>query len=250
MGKRFGTGAGGNAAPERIYTSYKRGVGFAPEHWAALFECKDVGADGFFEGYASLFGEEDLGHDVVMPGAFTRSLKERGPGGIKLLFQHDPAEPLGLWHEIKEDGRGLFVRGQLLLDVARAREVHALMKAGALDGLSIGFHTKRAVREPKGNIRKLLEVDLWEISIVTFPMLSAARIGALSRRGALSPRDLEHRLTRDAGLSRKQARALIAGGYGAYRAGRDAGPDMHALMPPQLDGDLAGLIRRAAALFN
>jgi len=209
------------------------------ETQGALFECKHVGADGFFEGYASLFGEEDLGHDVVMQGAFKKSLAKRGAKGVKLLFQHDPAEPIGIWHELKEDARGLFVRGQLLLGVGRAREVHELMQAGALDGLSIGFHTVKARRDAKGGTRQLLEVDLWEVSIVTFPMQAAARIGALSRR-SLTERELERRLTRDAGLGRQGARALIAGGYRAYRTGRDAGAEK----------GLADRIREAAMLFH
>ena len=95
--------------------------------------------DGLFEGYASLFGIADLGKDIVERGAFRDSLTRRGPAGIKLLGQHDPAEPIGRWITLTEDSRGLLVRGQLSLAVARAREIHALMREGAIDGLSIGF---------------------------------------------------------------------------------------------------------------
>ena len=98
----------------------------AGERKAARFEAKAVKPDGSFEGYASLFGAEDLGRDVVMPGAFRKSLAKRGPRGVKLLYQHDPNEVIGTWEEIREDERGLFVRGQLLADVARAREVLSL----------------------------------------------------------------------------------------------------------------------------
>ncbi len=135
-----------------------------------------IAPDGLFEGYASLFRIPDLGKDVVEPGAFRESLVRRGPSGVKLLWQHDPAEPLGRWLALAEDGRGLFVRGRLSLAVARAREIHALMRDGAIDGLSIGFRPEKARNEPRTGLRRLERVDLWEISIVTFPMLPQARI--------------------------------------------------------------------------
>jgi len=135
--------------------------------------------DGVFEGYASLFRIPDLGKDVVEPGAFRDSLARRGPSGVKLLWQHDPAEPLGRWLSLAEDSRGLFVRGRLSLAVARAREIHALMREGAIDGLSIGFRPEMARNEPRTGLRRLERVDLWEVSIVTFPMLPQARISAV-----------------------------------------------------------------------
>ena len=143
----------------------------------------DVAADGTFSGYASLFGEADLSRDMVMPGAFLGSLGKRGAAGIRMLFQHDPAAPIGVWQEVREDARGLFVRGRLTTEVARAREVLALMRAGAIDGLSIGFRTVRGRTDAKTGVRRLLEVDLWEISVVTFPMLPAARISAVKAVG-------------------------------------------------------------------
>lgn len=134
---------------------------------------------GLFEGYASLFSVADLGKDIVEPGAFRESLTRRGPAGIKLLWQHDPAEPIGRWISLHEDSRGLFVRGQLSLAVGRAREIHALMREGAVDGLSIGFKAERARTEPRTGLRRLHRVDLWEISLVTFPMLPQARVSAV-----------------------------------------------------------------------
>ncbi|MGX5732820.1 HK97 family phage prohead protease [Bosea thiooxidans] len=138
-----------------------------------------IGRDGVFEGYASLFRVPDLGKDVVEPGAFRESLLRRGPAGIKLLWQHDPAEPIGRWLSLVEDARGLFVRGRLSLAVARAREIHALMRDGALDGLSIGFRSEKARTEPRTGLRRLERIDLWEVSVVTFPMLPQARIAAV-----------------------------------------------------------------------
>lgn len=144
-----------------------------------------VQPDGVFEGYASLFNLPDLGKDVVEPGAFAQSLARRGPAGIKLLWQHDPGEPIGRWLSLQEDGRGLFVRGRLSLGVRRARDIHALMRDGAVDGLSIGFRTLRQRAEPRG-LRRLLQIDLWEISVVTFPMLPQARISAVKQTAQVS----------------------------------------------------------------
>lgn len=162
----------------------------------------DVSADGTFEGYASLFGKVDLGRDIVERGAFAASLARRGAAGVRMLFQHDPATPIGTWSEIREDARGLFVRGRLALDAAKAREVHALMRQGALDGLSIGFRAVRARADAKTGIRRILEVDLWEISVVTFPMLPDARVRAVKARRRAAPPgtapllDTIHRATR------------------------------------------------------
>lgn len=132
--------------------------------------------DGFvIEGYASLFGAKDQGGDVVEKGAYAKSL---GDGRrVKMLWQHDPNEPIGIWDEIREDNRGLFVKGRLLKSVARAREVAALTKAGAIDGLSIGYRTVKSHKNERG-LRCLSEVELWEVSLVTFPMLPEARLDA------------------------------------------------------------------------
>ena len=100
-----------------------------------------VSGEGEFEGYASLFGLPDLGRDLVEPGAFADSLARRGAAGIRMLWQHDPGEPIGTWLSVREDGRGLFVRGRLALATARGREVHALLRAKAVDGLSVGIKT-------------------------------------------------------------------------------------------------------------
>lgn len=139
---------------------------------------------GVFEGYASLFEIVDLGGDVVAPGAFRKSLAERGPRHVRMLWQHEPSMPIGAWLSLAEDARGLKVKGRLNLAVARAREALALMREGAIDGLSIGFRVKTARKTAGGGHRRLLELDLWEISIVTFPMLPQARITSVKRSGA------------------------------------------------------------------
>ena len=131
------------------------------------------------EGYASLFGMKDQGGDVVQPGAYAASLAGLVQAGrsVKMLWQHDPAQPIGIWDEVREDTRGLFVKGRILTDVAQGREAAALIAAGAIDGLSIGYRTKRAEKDAGGR-RLLSELELWEVSLVTFPMLPEARVGA------------------------------------------------------------------------
>lgn len=136
----------------------------------------DEAAGPAIAGYACLFGVVDLGRDMVLPGAFRESLSRRGPGGVRLLYQHDPAEPIGVWTEIAEDARGLHVRGRLSLGARRARECAALIAEGALDGLSIGFKAVEARTDPRSRVRRISRIDLWEVSIVTFPMQPGARV--------------------------------------------------------------------------
>lgn len=129
-------------------------------------------------GYASLFGAPDQGGDVVQKGAYSSSLARLASAGrsVKMLWQHDPTQPIGIWDEVREDAKGLFVRGRLLLEVQAAREAHVLLQAGAIDGLSIGYRTLRA--EKSAGQRLLHEIELWEVSLVTFPMLPQARVQA------------------------------------------------------------------------
>ena len=138
-----------------------------------------IDSGGAVEGYASLFGEVDQARDMVMPGAFAASLRQRGVRRVPMLFQHDPAEPVGVWLDLHEDMRGLYARGRLIPEVVRARELLALLDAGAADGLSIGFRTVKGRLDPKTRIRRLDAIDLWEISIVTFPLLPGARVRAV-----------------------------------------------------------------------
>ncbi|TBW40992.1 HK97 family phage prohead protease [Siculibacillus lacustris] len=165
----------------------------APEVKRLAGEVDAVAADGTFSGHACVFGAEDLAHDVVERGAFLASLARRGAAGVKMLWHHDPAEPIGRWLEVREDARGLFVRGRLLDGLARGREAATLMRAGVLDGLSIGFRAVRGARDRKSGIRRLTEIDLWEISLVTFPMQPEARIAAVETAGA-DPRARAHLL--------------------------------------------------------
>ena len=160
---------------------------YSTEPVFTALDLKSIAGDGVFEGYASLFNAEDLGRDVIMPGAFRDSLAARGVSGVRMLFQHMPSEPIGVWEELREDPRGLFVRGRLAAHVARADEVLALLRAGAIDGLSIGFRVVKANRDRLTGARRIAKVDLWEISIVTFPMQPAARIDRVSAPSSRPP---------------------------------------------------------------
>jgi HK97 family phage prohead protease len=135
-----------------------------------------LSSHGVFAGYASLFGRRDGQGDIVMPGAFADSLRRRGADGVRMLFQHNPAEPVGTWLEIRETPRGLYVLGRLDRNVQRGRELFSLLETGGIDGLSIGFRTVAAKTDRIVKARRLLNVDLWEISLVTFPMLEGARV--------------------------------------------------------------------------
>ena len=125
------------------------------------------------EGYASLFGVKDLAGDVVASGAFARTLRDKSPGAIKLLYQHYAAEPIGLLSAAQEDARGLFIAGELNLETQRGEEAYALLVQGALTGLSIGFNVVTAAKQGR-DARLITEIDLWEVSLVTFPMLPGA----------------------------------------------------------------------------
>jgi HK97 family phage prohead protease len=150
------------------------------EHkFVRLGETADIEGGVQIEGYASFFGEVDKGGDIVVRGAYAASLKrlDAKGGRVKMLWQHDPAQPIGIWDEVREDARGLYVKGRILDDVEKGREAAALIAAGAIDGLSIGYRTLRASKNDKGQ-RLLNELELWEVSLVTFPMLPSARVGA------------------------------------------------------------------------
>lgn len=138
-------------------------------------ELKSIDAQGRFAGYASVFDVVDSQRDVMSRGAFTKTLSNRVQD-IKLLWQHQQDEPIGIFERMFEDEHGLYVEGMLLLDVQRAKEAYALLKAAALSGLSIGYSPVHYRIDPDTGVRYLTEVDLWEVSLVTFPANEAANI--------------------------------------------------------------------------
>jgi uncharacterized protein len=178
-------------------------------------------AEGVIEGYGSVSGVVDQGGDIVEASAFAASLG--GSRKVKMLREHDPSRVIGTWDELTEDANGLRVKGRLVLTTEEGREAFELIKAGALDGLSIGYRTIKANRDQNG-IRRISQAELWEVSLVTFPMNELAKIDAV-KAAEMTERDLERKLTRDAGFSRSVAQALMAGGYNAIKAMRDAGQD-------------------------
>jgi hypothetical protein len=212
----------------------------APERLDVPFELKTVetvtqddGAEvGIFEGLASTFGNRDMMGDLVEPGAFTGALAR--PNTIKMLWQHDARAPIGVWEGLRETAAGLEVRGRLVLDVQQAREALALLKAGAVDALSIGFSVQRGGAEfdRERGLRRIKAVDLWEISVVTFPANPKARIERIKAAGHGLPteREFERLLMRDAGLSRSQARTVLSAGYKALLTTRDAGGGLDQLV--------------------
>lgn len=180
------------------------------------FELKKVNSDGTIEGYASVYGEIDSYRDVVIKGAFDNSLERRyrakGRKAVPMLDQHNSTLPIGIWpiEAIKEDDKGLLVRGEINMKVQRAADVHALADQGALSGLSIGYMTMDDEWDDAGKVRILKEVDLWEISMVTFPAGDSARVTSVkSIMEMTSLSDCEKKL-RDAGFSRVESAAFIA----------------------------------------
>jgi len=181
--------------------------------------------EGVVEGYGAVFGNVDMGGDVLMPGAFSDSLKSGRK--IKMLRGHCPDDVIGIWDDVAEDANGLRVKGRILMSIQDGKDAFELVKAGAIDGLSIGYRTVDSEYNNAGN-RLLKAVDLWEVSLVTFPMNEMSRVDAV-KAAEMTEREFERALTRDAGLSRSVAQRLMAGGYNAVKAMRDSGAGLDEL---------------------
>lgn len=183
--------------------------------WEMQFDSE---TEGTFSGYGSVFNVKDTYADVVLPGAFTRTLADAQSKGRlpMMLWQHDYTQPIGKWTEMSQDERGLRVKGRLAINTRAGRDAYELLKMGALDGLSIGFRTRKYVWDEASKVRQLTDVDLLEVSPVAFPANEAARIQAVKADGSLNIREIERAL-RDVGLSLQQAKAFIADGVRALR---------------------------------
>lgn len=214
----------------------------------APLELKLLAEAGVFEGYAAVFGVTDSVNDKIMPGAFRQSLAAcRAEGRLPpLLWQHDPALPIGAWRELREDAHGLYVKGELFVDdIPRAREAYRLLRENVVTGLSIGYRAKEQRRDHGTGARILSDIELVEISMVTFPANDLARVRRVKSRlcaGELPDEREFEAFLRDAGLSRKQAKGVIACGYKSLlprdaAAGRDDGGLLEAVT------DLAAKIR-------
>ena len=191
---------------------------------------KSVTETGEFEGYGSVFGVKDSYSDIVVPGAFQASLNEwREKGSLPaMLWQHQISEPVGVYTEMREDDTGLYVKGRLLIeDDPLSKRAHAHLKAGSLSGLSIGYILKDWEYDRNKGAFLLKEIDLWEVSLVTFSSNDEARVSdvksAFAHGDIPSQKSIE-RVLRDVGLSRTQAKAFMADGYRALSL-RDAEED-------------------------
>ena len=178
--------------------------------------------EGKFVGYGSIFNNTDLGGDVVIEGAFEKSLRKSGPKGVKLLYQHKSDMPIGIFEEIQEDRRGLKVSGQLAMKTQAGREAYELLKMGALDGLSIGYKAdpKRQEYDERRRRRRLKEVDLMENSLVTFPMNPRARVSSVKAE-EMTVRDWEGGMREAFDLSRSEAKLAAKAVTEAFKQ-RDA----------------------------
>ena len=185
----------------------------ARETRSFAIQIKAAGDDGSIEGYGSVFGVLDNWDDVIDKGAFSASLAEHKAAGTMpaMLWQHDADHPIGIWTEMVEDAKGLRVKGQLALDTVKGQEARALLKMGAINGLSIGFISKQWSYDVETDVRTLTEVDLWEVSLVTFPANEKARVTNVKS----SPDDVHTRkdaegILRQAGFSKSDATALVS----------------------------------------
>ena len=183
------------------------------------YDFKDITEEGVFTAYASTFGgEPDSYDDIIEKGAFSKTLSKggRNKNGIMMLWGHDHTKVLGVWPEIKEDSKGLYVKGQIALKTQLGSETYELLKIGAVKGLSIGYSVidSKIIRDAKGNFlqRVLKEIDLWEVSLVTFPANLNAQVTGVKNSNVLdckTERELEKNL-RDAGYSKKEAQYIIS----------------------------------------
>lgn len=181
-------------------------------------EIKAVQEDGFFSGYGAVFGNLDWYNDIILPGAFKNTLSDWSTKGKfpPVLWNHSTNEPIGIYTKLIEDEKGLYVEGKLLIDdVPRAKSTHALLKAGAIDGLSIGYRTIKSSYNESTDVRELIEVDLGEISIVTTPANSQTTV--ISIKSKLSGGNLPtlpefEKFLRESGFSKSQATAIAGNG--------------------------------------
>ena len=199
------------ASIPRHFERKDRGAG-GRETRAYTLSIKAVGEDGSIEGYGSVFGVRDNYDDVIAAGAFKSTLAAHKAEGTMpaMLWQHDPSQPIGIWTEMREDAKGLLIKGKLALETRQGAEAYALLKLGALTGLSIGFIAKQWGYDRDTEVRNLTEIDLWEVSMVTFPANEKARVtGVKSSSDLATPKDAE-RILREAGFSKSEATTYVS----------------------------------------
>ena len=190
----------------------RKDAGGGREVRSFALQIKAAGDDGTVEGYGSVFGVRDNYDDVISKGAFIQSLKDHKAAGTMpaMLWQHDADKPIGVWTEMVEDEKGLRIKGQLAMETVKGKEAHALLKMGALNGLSIGFMSKEWAYDRDTEVRTLTAIDLWEVSLVTFPANEKARVtNVKSAEEMATPKDAE-KVLGDAGFSKSDATAFVS----------------------------------------
>lgn len=190
------------------------------KHLDVPFEVREVSEDGTFTGYGSVFGVKDSYNEIVVPGAFVDSIEKRVPA---MLWQHRSGEPIGVYEEVREDSVGLFLRGRLAMKTARGAEAYELLKMKAISGLSIGFVAIEDSFDKSTGIRTLKKIDLWEVSLVTFPANDAARVTGVKDISQFTTLSEVEDCLRDAGFSKSEALALVARVKAIARSDSEAG---------------------------
>lgn len=188
------------------------------KQYVAPLEIRSIDEEqGTFSGYGAVYGNKDSYGDIIVKGAFDNYLSGHSAKEVKLLWQHDSKQPIGVYDEVRSDENGLFVKGRLLInEIEKAKEAFALLKAGAISGLSIGFSINKNGAEMKDGNFYLKDLSLWEISVVTFPANDKANVNAVK-----SIRDFEGFLRDVGGYSSSQAKRIAAQGYKAIEGQRD-----------------------------
>ena len=181
-----------------------------------VLQLKEFGANGQFSGYGSVFGNRDSYGDVVERGAFVGTIAEHLERKTmpKLFWQHDPWKPIGKWLSMEEDEVGLKVEGQLNMEVQQGREAYALLKAGDIDGLSIGYRVREAEDDEDRGVQLLKELELVEVSVVSLGANDQALVSAVKniRGGGLPSLPEFEKFLREAGFSKTEATAIAGNG--------------------------------------
>jgi HK97 family phage prohead protease len=220
------------------------GAAVTTKHFDSAFQLKALEDDGTFSGYGAVFGNVDKVMDVIKKGAFKRTLREHKAAGSrpKLLWQHDTRQPIGAFDAVKEDDTGLYVEGRLALKTRQGGEAYELLKMEAINGLSIGYWPVEWKWDDKEGVRTLLDVDLFEISLVTFPANPAAAVAAVKASNRCKTvRDFEAFLRDEGGFSLAASKAIASNGFKANPTPRDE------------DGghsDLLAAVQRASAALT
>jgi HK97 family phage prohead protease len=193
------------------------------------FEIKEISEEGTFSGYGSVFDVKDRGGDVVLKGAFAKSIDDYKESGTMppVLWQHSPNEPIGVWTSMKEDDYGLYLEGRLAITIPEGHKARELMKMKAVTGLSIGYSLREGGYEydKSKDVFLLKDIELWEVSLVTFPMNPEARVGNVKNLLAAGKMPTERefeKFLKQSGFSDSQSKVIVSRGFKALSHREDA----------------------------